>query len=91
MSFDELTDLQEIDNMLSERVKDWTKNWKEQGIAEGRAEGRVDLITRLLSKRFGPLTDDVRNRISGASIDELDAIGERLLTAQTLQEAMESN
>jgi hypothetical protein len=34
------------------------------------------------------LTDDVQSRISQASIAELDAIGERLLTANSLQEAL---
>jgi hypothetical protein len=34
------------------------------------------------------LDDAVRARLAAASIDELDAIGERLLTAPTLGEAL---
>jgi flagellar biosynthesis/type III secretory pathway protein FliH len=39
INFDQVNDLQEIDNMLAERVKDWTRDWKEQGIREGIEEG----------------------------------------------------
>ncbi len=53
-------------------------------------EGRAALVIRLLGLRFGPLTDEVQNRIAAASLDELDMIGERLLTASTLTEALGS-
>jgi hypothetical protein len=38
--------------------------------------------------RFGALNDELQARILASSIDELDAIGERLLTAQSLHEAL---
>ncbi|HVY83405.1 MAG TPA: DUF4351 domain-containing protein [Steroidobacteraceae bacterium] len=59
-----------------------------EGRAEGRIEGRTDLLIRLLTVRFGPLSVEAHSRITGASTDELDAIGERLLNAQTLEEAL---
>jgi uncharacterized protein DUF4351 len=52
------------------------------------AEGRSALVIRQLTLRFGALTQQVETRITGASIAELDGIGERLLTAQTLDEAL---
>jgi Domain of unknown function (DUF4351) len=55
----------------------------------GKAEGRAELVLRLLARRFGDLPDDIRARIQGASIDELDQIGERLLTAGSLSEALD--
>lgn len=57
-------------------------------VAEGLAQGRVALITRLLAARFGSLSDEVRGIIAGSTIEELDAIGDRLLTAATLREAL---
>lgn len=39
IAFDEIQDLQEVHNMLAERVKEWTRDWKQQGIEEGRQEG----------------------------------------------------
>ncbi len=59
-----------------------------QGIAQGKAQGRGELIIRQLTLRFGPLNEEEQTRILTASIAELDAIGERLLTAGSLQEAL---
>jgi hypothetical protein len=59
-------------------------------VAQGRAEGRAALVMRQLALRFGPLTQQAETRIAEASIEELDEIGERLLTAQTLDEAIRS-
>jgi hypothetical protein len=61
---------------------------KAEGKAEGEHEGRASLITRLLERRFGRLSAGTLARIVAASIDDLDAIGERLLSAQTLEEAL---
>jgi hypothetical protein len=59
-----------------------------EGEAAGSARGRAALLTRQLSLRFGPLPADAQTRIATASVEELDAIGERLLSAQTLPEAL---
>jgi len=54
------------------------------------ALGRAAMITKQLTLRFGPLTPEVEARIAAASIAELDGIGERLLAAQTLHDALGS-
>ena len=63
-----------------------------EGVAEGRAEGeargRAALILRQLACRFGVIDSKTENRVQLASIAELDAIGDRLLTARTLQDAL---
>jgi hypothetical protein len=61
---------------------------KVEGKVEGELRGRADLVSRLLTLRFGSLASEAVAQIAAASIEELDAIGERLLTAQTLQEAL---
>jgi flagellar biosynthesis/type III secretory pathway protein FliH len=65
---------------------------REEGLARGRSEGgaagRADLLGRLLAHRFGPLPGVAHGRLAAASIEELDAIGERLLTARSLPEAL---
>ena len=50
--------------------------------------GRAELLQRQLTRRFGPLPAAATERLSTATIDELDAIGDRLLTAQLLDEAL---
>lgn len=59
-------------------------------VAQGEAKGRAALVVKLLTLRFGPLTQPVEAQIAGASVDELDEIAERSLTAQTLHEALGS-
>src|SRR5690606_32513196 len=67
---------------------EFARRYVAQGREEGRAEGRAALVSRQLEQRFGSLTESARARIVAASITELDAIGERLLTAGTLHEAL---
>jgi hypothetical protein len=57
-------------------------------VAQGRVEGRAALILKQLTLRFGSLPQQVETRIAEASIEQLDRIGERLLTAQSLDEAL---
>ena len=64
---------------------------KAEGIEEGRAEGRTALISRLLAIRFGALDPEVREKIQRATPTELEVIGDRLLTARSLEEALGSN
>ena len=59
-----------------------------EGRAEGRAESRVEIILKLLTLRFGPLTDAVQARVRGGGDVQLDAVIERVLTTQTLDEAL---
>jgi predicted transposase YdaD len=61
-----------------------------EGRMEGRLEGQVELILKLLAKRFGPLPDMARTRVRGAQDAQLDTVAERMLTAQTLEEALGS-
>ena len=59
-----------------------------KGRAEGRAEGRVNILLKLLALRFGPLTESAQSRLRGAPDAQLDVVAERVLTAQTLEEAL---
>ncbi len=59
-----------------------------KGRAEGRTEGRVTILLKLLALRFGPLSESAQSRIRDASDVQLDVVAERVLTAQTLEEAL---
>ena len=73
-----------------EYQSDFARRYVAQGKAEGKAEGRVEIVYRLLELRFGPLNEAVRARIRCAQETQIDALAERLLTAQTLGEALAS-
>ena len=84
----EITDLSEIDNMLAERVQEWTQQWKaegrEEGRKEGRKEGEITLMIRLLENRFSPLDETTRARLEAADTEQLLRWSERLLVAESL-------
>jgi hypothetical protein len=70
---------------------EYQSDFARQYVAQGEARGRAALVTRLLTLRFGSLNAETQSRILEASVTELDAMGERLLTAQTLHEALNSD
>lgn len=84
----ELGNLLEIKTMLAETVVEWTQQWKQEGLQEGRHEGKIEggsnMLARLLTKRFGPLPDDIRIRLSSATVDQLEHWADALLDAPTL-------
>lgn len=57
---------------------------KLQGIHEGKLEGESTLLERLIVKRFGPLSDNTRNRLKTATSEQLETWAERMLDAGTL-------
>jgi predicted transposase YdaD len=63
---------------------------KTEGLIERRMEGRVELILELLARRFGALPDGIRTRVRCAQEAQLGAVTERMLTAQTLEQALDS-
>jgi hypothetical protein len=73
---------------MSPRKYEYQSEFARRYVAQGEAEGRAALVIKLLALRFGPLPQQVETRIAEASIEQLDQIGERLLTAQTLDEAL---
>jgi len=81
-------ELKTMDAAKYEYQSDFAKRYFAQGRLEGRLEGRAEMLLRLLARRYGPLPPEAGTRIAVASIEELDAIGERLLTAKSLDEAL---
>jgi hypothetical protein len=71
-----------------EYLSEFVRGYVGQGRAEGELQGRVALVTRLLAARFGPLSDEVKAQIASKTIEELDAIGDRLLIAASLEVAL---
>jgi hypothetical protein len=72
----------------SEFARGYIALGRAEGLAKGKTAGRAELVIGLLTLRFGALSNELQATMLGASIDELDAIGERLLSARTLDEAL---
>ncbi len=92
MDIPPVADLNEVETMLAERVKEWTEQWKavgfqqgmEKGMRQGAQEGEAVFLIRLLEKRFGPLGPSTVARIKAAEPEQLLTWGERVLGAQEL-------
>ena len=85
-----------------EWTQDWKQQGIEEGRIQGRMEGRMEgriegriqgliegesgLLERLLTKRFGPLPEDVRIRLQAASSEQLQCWAERILDARQLRD-----
>lgn len=58
---------------------------------EGIQQGEALVLERLLIKRFGVLPEDVRQRLTQASTEQLEAWTDRLLDAPTINAVFESH
>jgi len=57
---------------------------KAEGKAEGKDEGKVEVLTRQLNKRFGPLSIEASQRLQTATPEQLEVWTDRILDAPTL-------
>jgi predicted transposase/invertase (TIGR01784 family) len=76
-------------DLLADRAELRAKD-KAEGNAEGKAEGKAEALLKLLGLRFGPPSEATRARAETATIAQLDAWIERVLTAETLDEVLAS-
>ncbi|WP_209449617.1 DUF4351 domain-containing protein [Ectopseudomonas mendocina] len=58
----------------------------QQGIHQGMQQGELAVLSRQLSRRFGPLSPDVEQRLQQASTDELERWADNILDAWTLED-----
>ncbi len=83
----ELNDVQlKQTRFYQEVVEEGIQIGKHTGIQEGARIGETQLLSRLLSKRFGPLPDWVQQNLAQANTAQLEQWGERILDAKTLAE-----
>ena len=60
-----------------------------KGIGKGIAQEKEEIVTRLISKRFGPLTEANKARIAAASKGELDQWVDNMFDAQSLDQVFQ--
>ncbi len=97
LDFTDVHNLMEAEMSLSTNIAQWKANYKREGLMEGRQEGRQEglqqgqalFFQNLLTKRFGPLPTEVETRLNQASPEQLQAWGERLLSAEHLADVFE--
>jgi hypothetical protein len=91
----ELADLNEVNTMLAERVKEWTQQWKAQGkqegLEEGRKKGETAMLCKMLELKYGPLPLWAQEKIAQADAEAIEQWAAKLLNAQTLEEVFHEN
>ena len=75
-----------IQQGIQQGLKQGLEQGLEQGLSQGQTEGERALLVRLLTRRFGELDHETKQRLDDASTDELERWGENVLEAQTLDE-----
>lgn len=61
----------------------------QEGIEEGLVRGRSELLVKQLSLKFGPLSEQLVQRVLGASAHEAERWAERVLTASSIDEVLD--
>jgi uncharacterized protein DUF4351 len=72
----------------SEFARRYYGQGKADGVAEGKVAGIAEIVLKQLTTRFGALSPAVTSHVQSASAVDLDRIAQRVLTAQTLDEAL---
>ncbi len=57
---------------------------REQGLLQGREQEAINLVVRILTKRFGNLSEEIRVTISGLPLTVLEDLSEALLDFSSL-------
>jgi predicted transposase YdaD len=60
------------------------EEWLEHGLEQGREEEAINLVIRLLNKRFGVVSGDTLSSISGLTLSEVENLIEALLDFTSL-------
>jgi hypothetical protein len=63
----------------------------EKGIEKGRLEGESIILHRQLTRRFGPLSPEIRERLTSADAGQLETWADRVLDARSLEEVFVDN
>ena len=77
-----IREIEEVPTMVAQRIEKITQGW----VLQGRQEGRLALLQRQLELKFGRLSPAVTDRLRQADMDHLESWGDRVLSAQTLDE-----
>ena len=88
------TNLVEIATMMKDQSRSWEHQWLQQGlkqglqrgVQQGKREGEALLLERLLSRRFGPLSNDVKERLQTASATQLETRALNFVDATELEQ-----
>ena len=84
---EEIQDLEEVQQMLAERMNEWEKEWEQRGLKKGELRGESKSLLLLLEQRFGKeAAERYRPRIEQADEPSIQQWLIRVLTAERIEE-----
>jgi hypothetical protein len=57
-----------------------------EGKLEGKLEGEVTVLCRLMTRRFGPISEATQARLGNATLEQLEQWTDNILEAATLDD-----
>ena len=89
---DQAQELEEVHEMLAERVDKWHEHWRQEGREEGRQEHAVETLLRLIERKFGPEAKEAsRARVERAAIGELEMWFDRAIDAERVEDVFSTD
>jgi predicted transposase YdaD len=85
----DVTDPEEIKNMLAANLMEWRDRVREEGREEGQLEGEALIVTRQLQLKFGTLDEVNKKRIAEADSETLLRWADRVLTTEKLSDVFD--
>ncbi|WP_157933878.1 DUF4351 domain-containing protein, partial [Alloalcanivorax mobilis] len=82
VDWQQIHSLEEADTVLEDRIKEWKRQYQQEGSTR---EARL-ILSRLLSRRFGPLPPDMEQRLQQAPLDQLESWIDRFYDAGSLEQ-----
>ncbi len=70
--------------MLEEQSIDWTREWREAG----RKEGEAVVLMRQFERKFGTVSEEIRQQINEADCEQLLIWADRILTADRIEDVL---
>jgi hypothetical protein len=80
---------QRLPNRLRGEIMTVAEYLRQKGRLEGEKRGEVNMLLRLLQRKFGFLPSSYREKIEKANADSLHIWGERILFANSLQQVFD--
>ena len=97
LALPKIQDMKELKMTLATRFEEWAYQYRQEGRQEGEARGEArgrqegeakgesKMLQRLLVRRFGPLPRHITEKLEKASTAEVEAWGDRVLDAPSLE------
>ncbi len=81
-----------VERLATERgMQQGMQKGMQLGEQKGKLEGETAVIARMISRRFGSLSTETRNRLDKATLEQLELWADRILDASSLEQLFQDN